>query len=40
MLLLKASASGFVCGLISGRALKFYRLLLALQAKRPQIAAG
>jgi hypothetical protein len=40
MLLLKASASGFVCGLISGRALKFYRLLLTLQAKRPQIAAG
>lgn len=40
MLLLKASASGFVCGLISGRALKFYRLLLTLQAKRPQIAAS
>jgi len=40
MLPLKASASGFVYGLISGRALKFYRLLLTLQANRPPIAAG
>ncbi|UVM39750.1 hypothetical protein LOY28_04795 [Pseudomonas sp. B21-017] len=40
MLLLKATASGFVCGLISGRALKLYRVLLTLQAKRPQMSAG
>lgn len=40
MLLLKASASGVVCGVISGRAIKFYRLLRTLQAQRPQMAAG
>lgn len=40
MLLLKASASGVVCGLISGRAIKFYRLLRMLQAQRPQLATG
>lgn len=40
MLLLKASASGFVCGLLSGRAVKFYRVLQTLQAKRPQMSAG
>ncbi|MDR8366513.1 hypothetical protein [Pseudomonas sp. JL3] len=40
MVLLKASATGFVCGLISGRAVKFYRVLLTLQAKRPQMSAG
>ncbi|RON18366.1 hypothetical protein BK660_20890 [Pseudomonas brassicacearum] len=38
MLLLKASASGFVCGLISGRSLTFYRVLSALQSQRPQMA--
>jgi hypothetical protein len=38
--LLKATASGFVCGLISGRALKLYRVLLTLQAKRPQMSVS
>lgn len=34
MLLLKATASGFVCGLTSTRSLKFYWLLRTLQAQR------
>lgn len=39
MLLLKASASGFVCGLISTRSLKFYWLLRVLQVQRPPLGA-
>ncbi|MBX9406998.1 hypothetical protein K5E40_15070 [Pseudomonas baetica] len=39
MLLLKAAASGFVCGLISTRSLKFYWLLRTLQAQRPSLGA-
>ncbi|POA47438.1 hypothetical protein C1893_14735 [Pseudomonas sp. MPR-ANC1] len=39
MLLLKAVASGFVCGLISTRSLKFYWLLRTLQAQRPPLGA-
>lgn len=39
MLLLKATASGFVCGLIGTRSLKFYWLLRMLQAQRPPLGA-
>ncbi|WP_426234407.1 DUF6622 family protein [Pseudomonas sp. TWP3-2] len=37
ILLLKAVVSGFVCGLISTRSLKFYWLLRTLQAQRPPL---
>ncbi len=40
VLLFKASASGFVYGLICGRSLKLYRLLLELQAQRSKMAAS
>ena len=38
-LLFKAAASGFVCGLIGTRSLKYYRLLRLLQAQRPGLTA-
>jgi hypothetical protein len=39
MLLFKAAASGFVCGLIGTRSLKYYRLLRSLQAQRSGVSA-
>ena len=38
-LLFKAAASGFVCGLIGTRSLKYYRLLRTLQSQRRQITS-
>ncbi|MFJ2283645.1 hypothetical protein ACIOUG_21235 [Pseudomonas sp. NPDC087803] len=38
-LLLKAAISGFVCGLIGTRSLKYYRLLRTLQSQRRQITS-
>ncbi|KPN93419.1 hypothetical protein [Pseudomonas nunensis] len=36
-LILKASVSGFVCGILSGRALKFYRIFMALKAQHQPV---
>lgn len=33
-LILKASVSGFICGILSGRALKYLRVFIALKAQR------
>lgn len=38
MLLIKASTLGFFSGFFSGRAFKYYRTLLALQAQGPRVA--
>ncbi|MDI2591835.1 hypothetical protein POF45_10390 [Pseudomonas sp. 681] len=40
IVLLKASASGFVCGLFCGRSVKYYRVLSALRTRHPQMTTG